>query len=152
MKPEKLQWEFWRDDLGVGHAAIDDDHKRILQFIARLQAAFEDGEDQQVVAEGIKVIADYSASHFVREEGMLAAVGYPHLVQHRARHDSFRSYVAHALESDESIDQGELLSYLVDWWVGHIAAEDKLYRPALVGRDEDIRAAFGADAGERGAA
>ncbi|WP_146747739.1 bacteriohemerythrin [Paramagnetospirillum kuznetsovii] len=142
MKPEKLRWEFWSDDLAVGHVAIDDDHKRILQFIARLRNAFQMGEDEQVVADGIKVIADYSDSHFVREERMLEAAGYAHLQQHRARHESFRDYVAYANSAQHPIDQGELLSYLVDWWVGHIAAEDKMYRSALVGKDALIAAAF----------
>lgn len=144
MKAEKLQWEFWRDDLGVGHAVIDDDHKRILAFIARLQEAYQLGEAHDVVAEGIAEIADYSAGHFDREERMLAAVGYPHLAHHRARHESFRSYVAHALENGGDIDQGELLSYLVDWWVGHIASEDKLYRSALDGKDDVIQSLFSA--------
>ncbi|OAN42939.1 hypothetical protein A6A04_09535 [Paramagnetospirillum marisnigri] len=142
MKPEKLQWEFWSEDLAVGHAAVDDDHKRILQFIARLQEAFQRGEDRQVVAEGIAVISDYSNGHFRREERMLEAAGYAHLPQHKARHESFRTYVAHATDPEHPIDQGDLLSYLVDWWVGHIAAEDKMYRASLVGKDALIRAAF----------
>ena len=142
MKPEKLQWEFWSEDLSIGHAAIDDDHKRILQVIARLQDAFLQQPDERVVAEGIAVIADYSNNHFVREDRMLAAAGYPHLEQHRARHESFRGYVAHALAAEHDIDPGGLLSYLVDWWVGHIAAEDKLYRPALIGKEAMIAEAF----------
>ena len=44
MKSEKLQWEFWSEDLAVGHAAVDDDHKRILQFIARLTAKRRRGD------------------------------------------------------------------------------------------------------------
>lgn len=142
MNSDRLQWEFWSDDLAVGHPAVDDDHKRILHFIARLQMAFQLGEDERAVTDGITVIAEYSNSHFVREEGMLAAAGYPHLEQHRARHDSFRRYVAHANSADHPIDQGELLSYLVDWWVGHIASEDKMYRAALVGKEALIAAAF----------
>ncbi len=142
MKSEKLQWEFWSEDLAVGHAAVDDDHKRILQFIARLQTAFTMGEDEQVVADGITVLADYSNSHFLREERMLEAAGYLHLRHHQARHESFRSYVAYATSAEHPIDQGELLSYLVDWWVGHIASEDKMYRSALVGKDALISAAF----------
>ena len=142
MKPEKLQWEFWSEDLAMGHAAIDDDHKRILQVIARLQESFRLQHDESVVAEGIRVIADYSNHHFDREERMLAAAGYAHLEQHRARHESFRSYVAHAVSAEHHMDSGELLSYLVDWWVGHIAAEDKLYRAALIGKDAMIAQAF----------
>ena len=142
MKPEKLQWEFWSEDLAMGHAAIDDDHKRILQVIARLQEAFLQQHDDKVVADGIAIIADYSNNHFDREERMLEAAGYAHLEQHRARHESFRNYVAHAMEAREDIDSGGLLSYLVDWWVGHIAAEDKLYRSALVGKEGMINQAF----------
>ena len=35
MKAERLDWEFWSEDLSVGFVAIDDDHKRILAGIER---------------------------------------------------------------------------------------------------------------------
>lgn len=151
MKAERLQWEFWSEDLAMGHAAIDDDHKRILACIERLARAFQQGESQEALSDGLALIVDYSRHHFEREERMLAAAGYAHLAHHRARHQSFCDYVAHATAAEDAIDHGALLSYLVDWWVGHIASEDKLYRPALEGKEAAIAAAF-ADDGQRGAA
>ena len=153
MKAERLHWDFWSDDLAIGFAAIDDDHKRILDCIARLQEAFQLGDGQQALADGISVIVDYSRHHFDREERMLAAAGYAHIDHHRARHQSFCDYVAHAVAEEGGIDHGALLSYLVDWWVGHIASEDKLYRPALTGKEAMIAKTFQSDDGmDRGAA
>jgi hemerythrin len=144
MKAERLRWEFWSDDLAIGHPAIDEDHKRILAGIERLALAFQSGESESALADGLALIVDYSRSHFAREESMLAAAGYAHLDHHRARHQSFCDYVAHATsgEGESGIDHGALLSYLVDWWVGHIASEDKLYRPALEGKQAAVAAAF----------
>lgn len=145
MKAERLRWEFWSEDLAMGHPAIDEDHKRILAGIERLAQAFQSGESDAALADGLALIVDYSRSHFAREERMLEAAGYAHLAHHRARHQSFCDYVAHATSGEGAeggIDHGALLSYLVDWWVGHIASEDKLYRPALEGREAAIAAAF----------
>ncbi|WP_050750718.1 bacteriohemerythrin [Paramagnetospirillum magneticum] len=150
MKAERLHWDFWSEELAIGHAAIDDDHKRILAGIERLAKAFQLGDGDAALSDGLALIVDYSRHHFEREERMLAAAGYAHLEHHRARHQSFCDYVAHASKADGGIDHGALLSYLVDWWVGHIASEDKLYRPALKGKEEAIAAAFGPH--ERGAA
>lgn len=142
MKAERLDWNFWSEDLAVGHGAVDDDHKRILACIARLHAAFQLGDGDAALADGLALIVDYSERHFEREERMLAAAAYPHLDHHRARHQSFRDYVAHATQEEGGVDHGALLSYLVDWWVGHIASEDKLYKPSLAGKEAEIAAAF----------
>jgi len=140
MKAEKLDWDHWRDDLSVGVGAIDDDHKGILSLIATLYVAYRDG-DGGGLAEALDHISTYSERHFAREERMLAVAGYPFLDQHRQRHQSFRAFVADARQGS-AVGTAELFSYLVDWWVGHIATEDKLYRESLDGKAELIAEAL----------
>lgn len=142
MKPEKLQWDHWSEDLAVGVAGIDDDHKEILALIARLSRAnAEAGAEPSAVDEAIRVIAAYSERHFAREERMLEAVGYAFLEQHRLRHQSFRAFVDAARGNDQ-LSPAELFSYLVDWWIGHIATDDKFYRSSLEGKDAAVAEAL----------
>ena len=143
MKPEKLEWDHWREDLSVGVEAIDDDHKRILALIATLSGAYQAGDgDDTALREAMRTIADYSERHFAREERMLAATGYPFLDQHRLRHQSFRTFVENASSGARPTNARELFSYLVDWWVGHIATDDKSYRASLEGKAEQVAEAL----------
>ena len=143
MKPEKLEWEHWREDLSVGVAAIDEDHQQILALIARLSKAHQAGDGGgEGLREAMRTITEYSERHFAREERMLAATGYPFLVLHRLRHQTFRSFVANAAAGSGPTSAAELFSYLVDWWVGHIATDDKDYRESLEGRSELVARAL----------
>ncbi|MCR6628995.1 MAG: hemerythrin family protein [Magnetospirillum sp.] len=125
----KLDWETWSEDLSVGIEAIDGDHKGILDLIGHLHEAYDGPNGADAVRLAVGRIAAYAETHFQREERMLLVAGYPFLIQHRARHDTFRAYVAHIVMGTAPLPEvGELLSWLVDWWVGHIGTEDKLYR------------------------
>lgn len=125
----KLDWDAWSDDLAVGIDAIDSDHKTILDLIGRLHQAYDSDNAADTVRAAVGRIAAYAETHFQREERMLLEAGYPYLVQHRARHDTFRAYVANIVMGTAPLPEvGELLSWLVDWWVGHIGTEDKMYR------------------------
>ena len=73
---------------------------------------------------------------------ILAAAGYPFLDQHRLRHQSFRAFVANTASGARPASAPELFSYLVDWWVGHIATDDKSYREFLDGKDALIAEAL----------
>ncbi len=129
---DKLDWDYWSDDLSVGIPGIDGDHRGILDLIARLHGAFDAPDADSTVRDALARIAEYAERHFQREESMLERAGYAFLAQHRQRHDTFRAYVTAFSNQDVPLPQlGELLSWLVDWWVGHIGSEDKLYRAHL---------------------
>ncbi|NFV82039.1 bacteriohemerythrin [Magnetospirillum aberrantis] len=137
----KLDWEAWSDDLSVGIAAIDDDHRGILDLIAHLHEAYDSDHGTDAVRLAVGRIAAYAETHFQREERMLLLAGYPYLIQHRARHDAFRAYVANIVMGASPLPEvGELLSWLVDWWVGHIGTEDKQYRDHVQSRPDAVAA------------
>jgi len=148
MKPEKLEWDHWRDDLSVGIDAIDDDHKQILALIAKLSGTYQAGAGAEAeLREAMRIIAQYSERHFAREERILAAAGYPFIEQHRLRHQSFRAFVDNASSGARPTNARELFSYLVDWWVGHIATDDKSYRDSLDGKADLVAEALAEPAG-----
>lgn len=139
MLTNKLHWDAWSEDLSVGIDGIDGDHKGILDLIARLHEAYDAPEAEDAVRMAVGRIAQYADQHFQREEHMLEIAAYPWLEQHRARHDNFRAYVAEISTGSAPLPEvGELLSWLVDWWVGHIGTEDKQYREHVQGCAEAV--------------
>ena len=139
MLADKLEWDAWSDDLSVGIKGIDGDHKGILDLIARLHEAYDAPHAEDAVRMAVGRIALYADQHFQREEHMLEIAAYPWLSQHRARHDNFRAYVAEITTGTAPLPVvGELLSWLVDWWVGHIGTEDKQYRDHVQGCAEAV--------------
>lgn len=137
---DKLDWHAWSEELSVGIDAIDTDHRGILELIARLHEAYDSPDGgADAVRSAVGRIAAYAETHFQREERMLLVAGYPYLIQHRARHDTFRAYVANIVMGTAPLPEvGELLSWLVDWWVGHIGTEDKLYRAHMQDHPEAV--------------
>lgn len=130
MLTDKLEWDAWSETLSVGIDGIDADHKAILDLIARLHKAYDAPGAESAVRLAVAHIGAYAEHHFQREEHMLDMAGYPYLVQHKARHDTFRAYAAAIAAGAADLPEvGELLSWLVDWWVGHIGTEDRMYRP-----------------------
>lgn len=141
MFSDKLAWDYWSDNLAIGIEAIDDDHRRILETIAALRGAVEMSDPQPTIQRTLELLRDYVDIHFRREEAMLAAAGYEMLAVHRALHDTFRAYAAECLAQDEPHNPMLLLSYLVNWWTGHIATDDKFYRETVLSRPEALSAA-----------
>ena len=76
---------------------------------------------------------------------MLAAVGFPHLDEHRSSHDEFRDRCdgfKRQLEDDaEELTPVEVEDYLIGWWTRHILEEDMAYKPFVTGRMEAERVA-----------
>jgi hemerythrin len=138
---QKLAWDYWSEDLAIGIASIDDDHRRILETIARLHEAVGLDDPQPVIDRTLALLQSYVDLHFRREEAMLRAAGYGGLASHSAIHDTFRAYTREQVDSDEPKSAVLLLSYLVNWWTGHIATEDKLYRQLVEGKPEALAAA-----------
>jgi len=141
MFKDKLDWNYWSDDLEMGIASIDDDHRRILALIGTLRDAIDSPDPHPVIIATLATLRDYADRHFRREEAMLATSGYPNLTSHRQVHDSFRDYTRHPSEDDALPNAVLMLSYLVNWWTGHIVTDDKQYRDHVLRHPEAIAAA-----------
>jgi hemerythrin len=138
---EKLRWDSWSDVLEIGIASIDDDHRHILTLISTLHDAVGETDPQPTIRTTMETLRDYVEYHFRREETMLLAADYPAQDAHRALHDTFRAYVSLQLGDDVPKDTAVLLSYLVNWWVGHIATDDKFYREHVLRHPSAITSA-----------
>lgn len=122
----------WRPTLETGIDVIDQQHKRIVDYINALRIAQVKG-DRGAVAKTIDDVIDYTQSHFGFEEALMEDAGYPQLNAHKRVHELFIRRVAvlhQRFKSGEDIAQ-DLHNVLARWLITHIQTEDRHYVGAV---------------------
>ena len=122
----------WRPTLETGIDVIDQQHKRIVDYINALRIAQVKG-DRGAVAKTIDDVIDYTQSHFGFEEALMEDAGYPLLNAHKRVHELFIRRVAvlhQRFKSGEDIAQ-DLHNVLARWLITHIQTEDQDYVGAV---------------------
>lgn len=120
----------WKDEYSVGVAEMDQEHRRLIAMISSLHAAMTAGMGRMTLAEVSREMLDYAGTHFVDEESLMQACGFPDLAAHKAQHQVF---LGKTLDIKDRIDRGELvfsievLGFLKNWLVDHIQSLDKKY-------------------------
>lgn len=119
------------DDLLMGHAALDDQHERILDLIAEFRhaiitASLEPGQLRSFLSN----IHDYCVTHFRIEEEFMLAVRYPARLLHREQHIAFWEKMIGMMERCEEGDFGlgcgdMIYAEVGAWMKDHILGEDK---------------------------
>ncbi len=123
----------WTDNLNTGIAVIDNQHKRIVEYINKLYSALASKADKAAVKEIVDELVDYTMTHFAFEEGMLDDFDYALLGEHKLLHTQFADQVRALQDSFESNEQAstELNNLMVTWLFNHILHEDAKYVSAI---------------------
>ena len=127
----------WTDDLSVGIAKIDEQHKGLVALINELNAAMRQRRSESVLAGVLERLKQYTVQHFATEEDYFDRFGYPEAPAHKKAH---RELVEKVLAFEEELKSGrakvtmEIMRFLKDWLVGHIMGTDKRYGPFLNGK------------------
>ena len=119
----------WTDQLNLGIEVIDQQHRRIVEYINQLDDARSRGLSRDEISWLIGELVDYTISHFGFEESMQEEAGYPFSKSHKKVHDLFAQRVN---SFKERLDKGEdvtkeLNSMLVTWLFNHIKRDDLDY-------------------------
>lgn len=119
----------WTDQLNIGIDVIDQQHRRIVEYINQLDDARNSGQTQEEIAAVLSQLVDYTLSHFAFEESMQEEANYPFFKAHKKVHDLFTQRVA---EYQTRFNKGEditkaLSSMLVTWLFNHIKRDDADY-------------------------
>ncbi len=128
----------WPEELNTDIHIIDEQHKRIVNYINELDDAKLTG-DKAKVGDVIDELVDYTVSHFAFEESLMEEADYPFLSPHKKVHELFIRRVNKFVErhkNDEDIGH-ELHTMLSKWLVNHIRNEDADYAD-IVGRSMDL--------------
>jgi hemerythrin len=118
----------WSEAYGVGHSAIDSQHKRLFQLADDLAAAMLNGRGKEVLSETLEDLIDYTKKHFANEERLMQTHHYPEYPQHKVEHDRLTAKVA-AFQKDFAAGRVaitvELMNFLKNWLSHHIGVIDK---------------------------
>jgi len=129
----------WREELAIGHAEIDDDHKRLIALINDFESLVAKWPGERALHEVLIGLHDYARSHFHREEAVQLACGYPHYAAHKAEHEALLKEVT-AMARRYFVDRtapvtqqslGEASNLLKHWLVDHIIKSDLRIRQYL---------------------
>jgi len=118
----------WTEQLSIGIDVIDQQHRRIVEYINQLDDARSSGQKADV-SKVIDELVDYTLSHFAFEESMQEEAKYPFFASHKKVHDLFAKRVS---EYQQRFNDGEdvskaLNSLLVTWLFNHIKRDDADY-------------------------
>ena len=122
----------WTDDLSVGIAAIDEDHKAFIELANLLNNMnFESNERSMVIESSLLMLEEYVAGHFLREEKAMKKINYKYFAEHRHKHEKFRGKIKALLnayrEGTTSI-VNELPNFVTKWLIDHISKEDTKFK------------------------
>lgn len=118
----------WVSDLDTGIQDIDNQHKRIVDYINQLIDA-RVTHDQQQIETVLNQLVDYTLSHFTFEESLMEEAGYPFINGHKRIHQIFvkriDGYFQRFKQGEDITD--ELLNSLRAWLINHIKNDDNDY-------------------------
>lgn len=119
----------WAPHLGVGNAALDEQHRALLDRCNALADCLDAADDRRF-DEVFKELMRLAREHFAAEEALLAQAGYPELEGYRNECGEF-AYLADEIITTDNFDREELQTFLALWWTGHILGAARDHRPFL---------------------
>jgi hemerythrin len=121
----------WTPALSTGVDLLDEHHKAIFQWIAKLESAAAD-RHTLLGAYAITRLKNYAEEHFDAEESLMKSAGYPYLAEHMAEHARFRAKLRdlHIGSVGQDIS-ADTVRFLGNWLTEHVAKADMAYLPFL---------------------
>lgn len=117
----------WTENLSVSVVEIDNQHKHLIDLINNLYDAMKLGKGKDVLSVTIDELAKYSVEHFFAEERIMQKYSYDGYTKHKTEHDSFIRKVTEfkqGFEAGKILLSIEIMNFLRDWTVNHIAEVD----------------------------
>lgn len=119
----------WSDDLSVGVKEIDEQHKRLIDFINGLHDSIEQGEKRESVEKFLDELVEYTEFHFSTEERLMYQYLYVSRLAHKEGHEHLLFQVRqllHDLHKQTAPITWHTLEFLKEWLLDHILHADKL--------------------------
>lgn len=120
----------WTQDLSVGVANIDGQHKKLFEKADQLFEAGKNGKSKEVIGQLLDFLDDYTKQHFKDEEAYMASIKYPELAAQKTAHTNFIAELT-KLKKDYETSGGNISviinanQMVIDWLVKHISGMDK---------------------------
>lgn len=117
----------WTKALETGSEIIDEQHKGLFNCLAELATAAAEQRTLLAVY-SLTRLKHYVREHFTTEEAVMKRAGFPRLAEHMTEHEDFRVRIADLQNKAIVLDvSAEMVEFLTDWLVNHIAKSDLEY-------------------------
>lgn len=124
----------WEPAFSVGIAVIDNQHKRIIEYINELNTvSMYNNHDKEKVHIVLLELIDYTESHFSFEESLMLEAGYSMIEAHKQVHIAFIEriiFFKERYQNGEDIAK-QLMIELQIWLVNHIQHDDTDYKEVV---------------------
>lgn len=121
----------WDDAYLIGLEAIDNDHKKLVNMMNELYLSVRSGEGGSAhLGKLLTELAEYTQSHFQREESWMLKSNYPGYDLHKKQHDGFIEKVGGFQKDFQETGftlSTDVLVFLRNWLVNHIRGMDKQF-------------------------
>jgi hemerythrin len=117
----------WKDEFSVGVAAVDLEHRELIELINDLEANMLDQASKDTVVQTLGEIYARISAHFALEEKIMRAAGYGGYAAHKQDHESLLDQLVDIVDSvDEagSYDRVALARGLDSWFSVHFKTHD----------------------------
>jgi len=127
----------WTDELSVGIATIDEQHRKLVSLINELHVAMLEHRATADMSRIFAELVDCTKAHFATEEAFFQEHGYPAEAAHRDEH---RHLAERVIDLKADFDAGntavtlEVMRFLRDWLVKHILSADRDFVPFFASR------------------
>lgn len=120
----------WKKEYSVNVEEIDNQHKEYLKIVNELYDAIYMRRTREKLSEILDELINYADYHFSTEEKYFRKFNYPQAKEHIVEHRRF-SEKMEGLKKDfknrEIEISFELVDYLENWLLEHLAEQDKKY-------------------------
>jgi hemerythrin len=117
----------WKDEFSVGVAAVDLEHRELIELINVLDADIQQYATQTTVMETLGEIYARIAAHFALEEKIMREAGYGGFATHKQDHELLLDELLDVIDSvDEAgrYDRAGLSRGLERWFSDHFQTHD----------------------------
>ncbi|MFZ1087098.1 MAG: bacteriohemerythrin [Terracidiphilus sp.] len=120
----------WSSKYSVGVKNLDDQHKKLIEYLNELHAAMLKGQAQSAAGALLPKMLSHAREHFSTEERLMESTKYSGLAEQRAEHGALLArideYAARHKRGDKAVYL-ELLNFMRDWLTQHMLQVDKKY-------------------------
>lgn len=124
----------WEDRYSVGIAAVDHEHKELIELINRVYDEAVAHRSKEAVIRFIGDLFKAISAHFALEERFMRERGYDQLTQHKNDHERLLDEIRDIMEDFEassSFDDRQLAAALDAWFSRHFETHDARLHKAL---------------------
>ena len=128
--------EKWADELSVGNASIDADHKKLIVMVNGIEAMIK-ARDSFALPQALEQLEHNLHIHFVNEERIAQAINFPfgkNKMEHEYVLKEFQNMKNELIAKEGIWSDGAAEHYahfLSDWIRNHVLNEDMLMKPVL---------------------